>query len=247
VALNGGLLIDTPVAISPSNDLGAVALQAATPGTQQTGNANISGKIIAGGDVQAANVIASAAFKGASSNFPTIGTTTLAEKMGNVYLADGKDLYPDNDIYGLWDRFVNWGFTPAEHWGQNADELTWTGYAAYTSFVTPAFIATTLSNYKTSHNAAASSFRYRAAATGANIALRCRVAITYVVSAGLMVDDGVNNADGNGANNFYRVYLTQAALAGAVTAVEQYRTGGGAVTTNVGPTMPYGQYVGLSC
>jgi hypothetical protein len=29
-------------------------------------------------------------------------------------------------------------------------------------------------------------------------------------SSGLMIDDGVGNADGNGANNFYRVYMTQA-------------------------------------
>lgn len=36
------------VSITPSNDGGAVALQAASPGTPQTGNANLSGTIIAG-------------------------------------------------------------------------------------------------------------------------------------------------------------------------------------------------------
>jgi hypothetical protein len=166
--------------------------------------------------------------------------------MGNVYLADGKDLLPDNDISGLWERFINWGFTPDEHWGQNADELAWTGYAAYTGFVTPAFPDYSRSQFRMAHSAGAlKSFRYRAAATGANIYLRARVGITFLVSSGLMIDDGVSNADGNGANNFYRVYMTQAALGGAITVVEQYRAGGGAVTTNVGPTLPYGQFSGL--
>jgi hypothetical protein len=230
VASSGGATPAISVAITTTNDGGAVVKQAATPGTQQaSANINVDGTIIAG-----------TALKGASSTFPTIGTTTLAEKMGHVYLAGAKDVYPSNDNFGLFDRLVNYGFAPAEHWPQGADQLTWVGYAAYTGFTTPGVPDYANSQFRMGHNVAGSlkAFRYRAAATGANIFLRARVGITYVVSAGLMVDDGVNNADGNGANNFYRVYMTQAALAGAVTAVEQYRSGGGAVTTNVGPTLP---------
>lgn len=205
------------------------------------------------GTVTVPDVIVSGAskkIKGASTNVPDIGTTTLAEKLGNIYLGAAKDLYPANDIYGLWARKVDWGFTPDEHWKQNADELSWTGYASYTGFVTPSFTTTTLSTFQMAHNAGSKRiFRYRAAATGAEIYLRARMAITFQFTGGLMVDDGSGNADGNGADNFYRVYATQSTLGGAVTIVEQYRTGGGAVTTNVGPTMPYGEFygIGLRC
>lgn len=170
--------------------------------------------------------------KGLATNTPDIGTTTLAEKFGNIYLGTSKDVFASDDSYAIFNRLVNYGFTPDEHWRQNADELSWTGWASYTGFATPSIISTSNSIYRVANAGATKAFRYRAAATGDYIYLRARVAITFLTSAGIMVDDGVNNADGNGANNFYRVYLTQAVLGGAVTAVEQYRTGGGAVTTN---------------
>lgn len=176
----------------------------------------------------------------------TIGTTTLADKFGNAYLTNGADIYPDNDVYGLWNRFVNYGFTPDEHWGQNADELTWTGWATYTSYVTPASITTNLSSYSVAHNnGVKSAFRYRSAATGAAIFLRARASVTFLNTGGVMIDDGTDTGDGNGANNFYRVYIKQTALGGAFQVFEEYRTGGGAVTTNTGPTIAYGQFSGI--
>jgi hypothetical protein len=147
------------------------------------------------------------------------------------YVLEGDDLFFNNDVYGLWDRQVNYGFTPNEHWHDDTDDLVWTGWATYTGFVTPAIITTANSQYKVAHNAAAKAFRYRAASTGAAIWLRSRVALTYIVSAGLMLDDGVDDGDGEGATNFYRTYLHQASLGAAVNVVDQYRTGGGAVTT----------------
>jgi hypothetical protein len=73
-----------------------------------------------------------------------------------------------------------------------------------------------------------------------------RVGITYLLSGGLMIDDGTDAGDGQGANSFYRVFLRQTALGGVMQAVEEYRSGGAAVTTNVGPTVPYGQFLGLA-
>jgi hypothetical protein len=265
VTAGGVTTASLPLAITGSNIAlsatvtnpgGTIVKQTATPGTQQSSaNINIDGKVIAGNaDIASIlttdqiNVTTQITTSGPiiGTSAPDIGTTNNAFKLGNTYLANGKDIFPDNDIYGMWDRFVNWGITPDEHWGQNADDIVWTGYAAYTNFVTPASITTTNSSYRVAHNSSTQhAFRYRTAATGANIALRCRTNITFQNTAGIMLDDGVNNADGNGANNFYRVYITQSALAGAVTAVEQYRTGGGAVTTNTGPTLPYGQFTGL--
>lgn len=164
----------------------------------------------------------------------------------NIYLASGKDIFPDGDIYGLWDRFINWGILPDEHWHQNADDISWVGYATYTGFTsTIGSSSTDHSSLKISVNPAASTFRYRASSNGADIYLRARCGLTYLSTSGIMIDDGTSNADGKGANNFYRTYITQSALGGAVTAVEEFRTGGGAVSTNVGPTMPYGRPVGL--
>lgn len=174
---------------------------------------------------------ASKAIKGTGSNFPDVGTSTLAEKAGNIYLGTGKTIYAADDAYDIWNRLVNWGCTPDEHWHQNSDDIAWTGWAAYTGFATPSVISTTNSIYRVANAGATKAFRYRAAATGANIYLRCRVGITYLCSAGLMIDDGVDKTDNEGANNFYRVYLTQASVGGDLQVVEQYRTGGLTVTT----------------
>ena len=190
---------------------------------------------------------ASKAIAGSGSNFPDIGTTTLAAKFGNIYLGASKDVYPSNDAYPLFARFVNYGFTPDEHWRQNADELSWTGWAAYTGFVTPSSVSRTNSSLRLGHSAAnTKAFYYRAAATGGQIALRARASHTYIASAGVMIDDGANNADGNGANNFYRCYMTATALGGVKNLIEQYRVGGGAVTTNtMTQVVPPAQYIGL--
>lgn len=155
---------------------------------------------------------------------------------------------------GALNLLVNWGFSPDEHWSEGADQLPWTGWASYTggsgAFVTPAFSTYSSSYYQVAHNAAGKrAFRYRPAGTAASIVLRSRAGLTYVAGSGVMIDNGVDAGDGQGATSFYRVYLRQAALAGQWTAIEEYRIGGGSVVTNIGPTVPYGQLqgVGLSC
>lgn len=164
----------------------------------------------------------------------------------DLELADGKDIFPDGQQFGLWNRNVNYGVSPDERWTNNSDDISWAGWASYTGFGTPSIISTTNNIYRVANAGATKAFRYRAASTGAHIFLRCRVSITYVVSAGLMIDDGVDAGDGNGANNFYRAYITQSTLAGPVNLVEQYRTGGGSVTTNTSTgTVALGTFIGL--
>lgn len=145
----------------------------------------------------------------------------------------GDDYFADGDIYGMWARRVNYGFAPDEHWRQNSDELSWTGWAAYTGFTTPDTIATSNSIYQVAHSTGTTkAFRYRAASTGAHIFLRSRLSITQICVAGVMIDDGVDDGDGEGATNFYRAYISQASGGASIQIIQQSRTGGGAVTTN---------------
>lgn len=90
VALNGGLLIDTPVVVTPgTNDLGAVALQAATPGTQQTGNANISGKLITGGDIASSGDISGVNVTGSGTVQGATVTSTGAVNAATAFNRNG--------------------------------------------------------------------------------------------------------------------------------------------------------------
>jgi hypothetical protein len=178
----------------------------------------------------------------------TPGVAWETDNDGNLKGATALDILPDNDVYGLWNRQVNYGIAPDEHWSQNTDEISWAGYAAYTGFVTPDTISTSTSFYRAAHSTGTvKAFRYRAAATGANIYIRSRVSITQICSAGIMIDDGVDDGDSEGATNFVRVYLQQATTAtNAIQIVEQHRTGGGAVTTNTtSHAIPPGFFIGL--
>lgn len=161
-------------------------------------------------------------------------TSAVGVTVDGVKLKDS-DVYPYGDGIGLHSRLVSWNVAQTgnyEKWTDATDDLVWTGWAAYTGFATPAFLTTAENLYSVAHNAVAKAFRYRAAATSDYIFLRTRCSITHVITGGIMIDDGVDAGDGNGANNFYRVYIVQSVLAGPIYLVEQYRTGGGAVTTN---------------
>ncbi len=176
-------------------------------------------------------------FRSADSAFTDIGNTNLTEKFGNVYLGLSKDIYPDHDVYGLWSRQVNFGITPDEHWHQNADDLVWTGWAAYVGYVTPGTITHTKSQKRIQHNAATRAFYYRAASTGADIVLRQGVSVlptaAGTVHAGVMIDDGVDAADGLGANNYYRVMVESTAATTNWNVRREYRVGGGGAAAAV--------------
>jgi len=188
--------------------------------------------LTASGDLVLVNA---SVIKARSSNFPSLGTTTLAEKLGHIYLGTSQDVFPFDDAYGLFSRMVNTGFTPLEHWKQGADELTWAGFAGYTGFSNPPNTVTrSASRIGISHTGGATRyFYYRtgfSSLTNKQIFALCTPRVN--AQAGIMIDDGVNNADGLGANNFYRVFLDWmgGATTYAVLTVER-RTGGGAITT----------------
>lgn len=170
--------------------------------------------------------------QGTGSNFPNLGTTTLAQKLGSVYLGTSKYLYSDDDDNAHWHRISNFGYDAVtEHWRNSSDDDgSWTGWAAYTGYVTPSSVTYYPSMVRVSHSAATKAFYYRAAATGAASFLLARVGLTNSCGGGIMVDDGNDTGDGEGADNFYRVILDRTGVH-HVNVTKEYRTGGGAVTS----------------
>lgn len=154
-------------------------------------------------------------------------------RQDDIAMLDDRDVFPDADDAGLFDRLVNWGRDPVEHFRDGADDIAWTGWAAYVGYVTPSSLIYSPSMYLIGHNAAARAFRYITVTPAAETKhLYARVSATYRNEIGIMIDDGVDAGDGQGANNFLRFYLTATAVIGVPINYEyQYRTGGGAVNT----------------
>jgi len=152
----------------------------------------------------------------------------------DITLQEGKDVYPDNDDGGLWARFVDQGFEPDDHFRRGGDTLAWTGWAAYAAgWATPSVQNYENSMLQIAHNASVRAFKYitvTPAASQCDIAVR--VAANYSCEIGLMVDDGVDAGDGEGANNFLRVFIRSpgAVSSGPPIYRYEYRAGGGAKT-----------------
>jgi len=167
--------------------------------------------------------------KGTGSNYPDLGSTTAAEKWGNIYLGASKDLYPKGDTYGLHERAVTYSRTPNEHWSAGTDDLSWS-WASYTGFSTPNSLYTSYpSFYMISDTGVIKAFKYRTHG-GAAATYYLRAAVNYQATGGIMIDDGTDAGDGLGANNFVRVCLYTTTGPTTLYRVE-VRTGGGSITT----------------
>lgn len=192
----------------------------------------------------------SKAIKGSASNFPNLGSTTAAEKWGNIYQASTYDVYLGGDDYGFWHRRTNLGLTPIEHYRGAAEEASWVGWASYlnggaAAFITPGNLSYSTSRVVYRHDAADQmrAFRYRTAAIGALINICLRVAVSFGCEIGVMMDNGVDANDGEGATNFYRFTLRSSATATDNQLRREYRTGGGAVTSTIAMTFPATEFV----
>jgi hypothetical protein len=120
---------------------------------------------------------------------------------------------------------------PTEHWLSSADDAVWTGYATYTGFATPNTINYSASVVRISDSSLIRAFKYRPY-INAQATMYLRAIPARRCQIGLMVDDGVNNADGLGANNFYRIYIDATNTLGSLMQFQtERRVGGGAVTT----------------
>jgi hypothetical protein len=161
--------------------------------------------------------------------------------VGNLSGNQTLDIFPDADPYGVFSRITNYGYTPLEHFRSGADDIAWTGFAAYTGYATP----NTLTYAPLSHlnitdtGGAVKYFRYRSY-LNQETTIGCREFAAFYAGTsyhGIMVDDGVNNADGNGADNFCRILSGRSGVTVGPTIYFQYRSGGGAVTTVTGPVL----------
>lgn len=151
------------------------------------------------------------------------------DAVGDVHLA--------GDANGLWNRIVNYSIDPAEHWRQGADELVWTGWAAYTSHITPNTITragSQLQVYDTSSTGRL--FYYRSFNNAeTNLYVLCHAGLGC--HAGLQVDNGVNH-DANGAQSFVRWFIEWPAAANNANLAVESRTAGGAITKNTFLSLP---------
>jgi len=152
---------------------------------------------------------------------------------GDHYLEAGHDVYPDEDDYGLSTRVFNHSAnTIDEHWRNGVDTLTWTGWASYTGFGTPtSLLARRQSNLVVAHTSALKMFYYRTITPTSFVRASTRVTLNHNAGGGLMLDDGTDTGDGDGADNFVRVFLYNSGGNTVDRLRTQYRVGGGSVTT----------------
>jgi hypothetical protein len=158
---------------------------------------------------------------------------------------ENDDIAIGGDAHGLWSRAVNGGLNPTEHWKAGADQLAWTGWATYTGFVTPSSVSHSKSCKHVDHSSAPIRAFYYRPYINAQTQIYCRAFAQGQTAIGIMVDDGVDNVDGLGANNFVRIFLERAADTGLLNISEEHRAGGGGVTKNalfagISPLVPYG-------
>jgi hypothetical protein len=152
----------------------------------------------------------------------------------------------DNDAVK---RLVNYYTVPLEHWTTaGADDIAWTGWASYTGFVTPSYTVRNNSKMTIAHSSVPVRAFYHRPYINADKYLITRIAQNGYTECGLMVDDGVGNADGLGANNFYRVFAERAGSDVALVNIcLEHRAGGGAVTKSTLMTgLPPNFFSGIS-
>jgi hypothetical protein len=96
------------LSVTPGHEGGAVALQAATPGTQQTGNLNISGKIVTGGDIAAganlnatAGTLTAVTMNATGTNIQWSGKTKMSSSADGFWLVQNNANTADASIEGL--------------------------------------------------------------------------------------------------------------------------------------------------
>lgn len=176
--------------------------------------------------------IPSDAIRSHNSLFPDIGTTTLAQKMGDVYLGTAKDIYPGDDEAGLWQRRNNWR-TIQTHFDGAAMPAGWAWAGA--PFVTPATIGfATDSLMNMGFGAAqglARGFLYRTddEDQGAKRVLFAPQSFIDLTYFGVRMDDGTDN-------NYVESVLRKTAAADTYELVSRHRIGAGAPVVAVQKT-----------
>lgn len=175
----------------------------------------------------------SVVLRGSDSDYPDIGTTTVAEKAGHVYSGPGKDHWPDDDRRGFARRFVapvTLSSSLTDHFrsGVIPGGFAWQG----APFIgTPATVNYNYRNeYLRTYGTGAGQRAFmstaitNAAGSWQNKYVYGRFTTGATKEVGLRVDDG-------GDNNYAEAYVNGVAGDGTISLTFRYRTGGGGVTT----------------
>jgi hypothetical protein len=170
-----------------------------------------------------------------------LGSTTAAEKLGHIYQAESKDLYPASDKRGLFVRVVDrtglGGYTDHFRSGSIPTGYAWQG-APFTGTPPAGYVYYSINNdyMWLAGSGGAKSFLSKAitnaAASWQNKSITARVRTGYGTEIGVRVDDGSDD-------NYAELYVSGALVDGTQRLDFRHREGGGAVsTTNTGVIIP---------
>jgi hypothetical protein len=146
-------------------------------------------------------IVGTSVLKGSGSNYPNLGTTTLAEKLGNIYQAPAKDIYPSDDRRGIATRFINpigvlfvtdhfrSGSIPASFAWQGAPFDGTPSYLNYSA--SSEYLMATAINVGNKIFLSKAVTNSAAAWQNTGIYVRCAAADNYEV--GVRIDDGTDN------------------------------------------------------
>lgn len=164
------------------------------------------------------------ALKSQGSTFPNLGTTTLAEKLGNIYLGTAKDVYPADDGSGLFQRNVDHWFSPSDHFNTFTG-WTWATDAPFDGAPSNISVATYPSLLHLYNDSITEDhFAYKAA-SGTAVMVVARLTIGAGPYLGIRIDDGDDN-------DFTEIRLVDSvAYPGMFRLLCRSRVGGGAVTS----------------
>ncbi|GIK36578.1 MAG: hypothetical protein BroJett011_04110 [Chloroflexota bacterium] len=165
--------------------------------------------------------------RGTLSIYPDLGTTTAAQKMGNLYQASGKDVFANGDEAGLALRTIFAGYSTLTQAEDNFDgsslDAAWAWAGA--PFVTPTTSFSVPSALQVNFGAVNNrAFLYRTTNLGINHKARvCLTGATNGLYVGYRWDDGTDN-------NYFEAALRLVTLT-TWDIILKKRAGGGAVTT----------------
>jgi hypothetical protein len=161
-----------------------------------------------------------------------LGTSTDAQKWGDVWVTDDHDVYPDGDTAGLATRNINHWAASIEERFRSAFEWLTTGWAAAPFNGTPNTVDWSEADLLRLNDNVQNDrfFRYRSIndPTDDDWRLTARLMPTVGCNAGIRIDSGNDT-------NFAEVYFRQdeAGATYLMDVVSRYQEAGGGITTTV--------------
>jgi len=223
---NGGLIVDGTLSTS-----GTYAIIVSS-GTVKLNIPVVSYGVIPSGCLglyydssQNLRIVGATKFLASDSQYPDIGSTTAAQKFGNVYLGSQKDLFPAADTAGIHRRTANFYTLSQVEDDFNGALSGWTW--ASSPFVTPSFQTTGYpSLFAFGNNANARMFMYKSvASSNGHAVIASATALESGAYFGVRMDDGSDN-------NYIEIVAVYN-NASTFGFQARWRIGGGGVSTSI--------------